>query len=185
MGLDQNQQQYHYSNALNLGTKRATFTIHFPAAVGDRFKWSVSSTRVDSFVIEDDQYRWRGRASQSVAGVAPRLRSCGASLFADASAWCTHEFMFDMCDYCVRGYFAWLSEQEGRTKREKESYTTKVRGREGKREAKNSAREQLPENHNLRYIATINKYKRALAMRASFLLSAFVSLLSLPGFSQY
>lgn len=57
--------------------------------------------------------------------------------------------------------------------------------KEREKQRRNSAREQLPENHNLRYIAAINKYKRALAMRAFLLSAFFLSLLSLPEFSRY
>lgn len=45
--------------------------------------------------------------------------------------------------------------------------------KEREKQRRNSAREQLPENHNLRYIAAINKYKRALC-ELSFSLPSFL-----------
>lgn len=47
---------------------------------------------------------------------------------------CTHEFMFDMCDYRVHGYLALLPDQEGADgpiEREREGYENKVQRREG------------------------------------------------------
>lgn len=95
----------------------------------------------------------------------------------------------NLCSTCaITAYAAtsrdYQSRREELSERKKAIRRRCEEEKERERQRRNSAREQLPENHNLRYIAAINKYKRALAIRA-FLLSAFVSLLSLPEFSQY